>query len=588
LFASPFFRRLFLPYLLLICTAVGAVGVIAAQRLRASYLERTESALRDESRLIAALAGDELKSGRKAVLDLRIRQLGKLIGCRITIIQADGTVIADNEADPATMDNHRLRPEIVAAAARAEGTSLRHSGTLHEGLMYFATRVEGANGSAHYVRLAVPVSELDRHLGALYAGIASAALAAVAVAGVIGYYFARRRSEPLLELITFADAVARGDLGHRVLGREKGEIGTLAVALNSMAESLSRLVADTAKDKARLLTILSSMSEGVVATDTRQRVVLFNDAAADLLSFGAEQAQGRLLWEVVRHEPLLRSAGELVDGGPHRSRTLRIGPIGGRHLQVTVCTFPLTGAIGGLVFVAHDATEFVRYQELRKEFVANVSHELRTPLTAIKGFTETLLDGAIHDSVKGPQYLATIEKHTDQLTNLVNDLLELSRLESHAGLPQFAPVELGSVVRKAAELLQPAARKKDHRLSVEVPPELPPVAGDPDYLERAVANLLENAVKYTPPGGTVRVSAASEGDWVVVEVTDNGIGIPAIDLPRIFERFYRVDRSRSREMGGTGLGLSIVKHVVQAHGGSVEVSSRPGAGSCFRLKLPIV
>jgi two-component system, OmpR family, phosphate regulon sensor histidine kinase PhoR len=167
-------------------------------------------------------------------------------------------------------------------------------------------------------------------------------------------------------------------------------------------------------------------------------------------------------------------------------------------------------------------------------------------------------------------------------------LLELSRLESHAGLPQFAPVELGSVVRKAAELLQPAARKKDHRLSVEVPPELPPVAGDPDYLERAVANLLENAVKYTPPGGTVRVSAASEGDWVVVEVTDNGIGIPAIDLPRIFERFYRVDRSRSREMGGTGLGLSIVKHVVQAHGGSVEVSSRPGAGSCFRLKLPIV
>jgi two-component system phosphate regulon sensor histidine kinase PhoR len=234
----------------------------------------------------------------------------------------------------------------------------------------------------------------------------------------------------------------------------------------------------------------------------------------------------------------------------------------------------------------HDATQAVRYQDLRKEFVANVSHELRTPLTAIKGFAETLRDGAMADPQRGPQFLATIERHADQLTNLVNDLLELSRLEGLPGLPGVVSVDVGAIVRKAADLLRPAAERERQTLAVEVAPDLPPLNGNPDYLERAVVNLLDNAVKYTPEGGTITVAATADDARVMVAVTDTGIGIPAADLPRIFERFYRVDRSRSRDMGGTGLGLSIVKHIAQAHGGSVTVTSTPGRGSSFILNLP--
>ena len=239
------------------------------------------------------------------------------------------------------------------------------------------------------------------------------------------------------------------------------------------------------------------------------------------------------------------------------------------------------------MLVAHDTTKSVRYQELRKEFVANVSHELRTPLTVIRGFTETLRDGAIKDPVAGPKFLATISKHVDQLQNLVSDLFELSKLEKLTEIPRRVSVDLGALVRRVADLLQPASQKKNQTLNLELPTQVPRILGNPDYLERAVSNLIDNAIKYTPDGGTVGVTLGYSHESVVLEVQDNGIGIPPADLDRIFERFYRVDRSRSREMGGTGLGLSIVKHVAQVHGGSVDVSSTVGGGSRFRLKIPL-
>lgn len=470
---SPFFRRLFVPNLLLICAAIGVVGLLGARRLRASYLERTRQAMRNDSWLVAQLIGNQLQAGNTAELNAQVRQLGQAIGARITIVKADGTVIADNQADPATMVNHRLRPEIVAAAAKGEGESLRRSDTVHQAMMYFARRIDQAGAPPHYVRLAVYLDPLDQHLHALYAGLGLAAFLAMLCLGAICYYFARRQTAPLVELTRFADGLAHGDLNRRIVKTEGGEIGTLAASLNSMADSLGRLISQT-----------------------------------------------------------------------------------------------------------------VQYQELRKEFVANVSHELRTPLTAIKGFSQTLLDGAMQDPVKGPQYLATIEKHADQLANLVSDLLELSRLESHPDLPRHIQVDMDSTARKAVQLLLPTARKKNQTLAVEAVANLSPVAGDPDCLERAVTNLVENAIKYTPQGGKIEVSLKTDANHVMVEVRDNGIGIPQEDLPRIFERFYRVDRSRSREMGGTGLGLSIVKHIAQTHRGSVEVASTPGKGSCFRLKLP--
>ena len=354
-----------------------------------------------------------------------------------------------------------------------------------------------------------------------------------------------------------------------------------------MADSLSALLAQTNKDKSELLTVLTSMSEGVIAVDTDQRILLANEAAALLLGFDAQAAPGRRLWEIVRSAPVLQSAAQVLGGG--EGRVFSVGPLAGRHLEITVRRFPAApGRMEGLVLVAHDTTQMVQFQELRKEFVANVSHELRTPLSIIKGYAETLRDGALTDARKGPEYLRTIERHVDQLTNLVNDLLELAKLEGRGDPAKRFPVDVGAVARRAAEQLAPAAQGKRQALGVEVATDLPAVAGDADYLERAVGNLVENAIKYTPAGGRIDVRVRGEAGEVLVEVTDSGIGIPADDLPRIFERFYRVDRSRSRAMGGTGLGLSIVKHVVQSHGGRVEVASVPGSGSCFLIRLPAV
>ena len=591
---SPFFRRLFLPYMLVICAATGAVGFFAARSVHATYYERQTELLRDNLRLVSDAIIPRLAAASDG-LDDYIKKNGAVIQNRITVIRADGVVLADSEADPAKMGNHRQRPEFADAIFHGEGIISRPSDTLHANLLYLARPVQDlagktmldAGGRPYYVRLAVHLSQLQHNLNVFYAGLATAALLAIGAAGAICFYFAQRHTAPISDLTQFADALSRGELSRRTFRDEEGEISTLATSLNTMAESLSRLLAQTNKDKAELLTILSSMSEGVIATDKVQRILLVNEAAGKLLGFETAQAVGKHLWQVVRNDQIIKAATDVVSGS--QRKLISVGPLSTRHLEVTLCTFPTTsdeGKTQGLVIVAHDITQSFQYQELRKEFVANVSHELRTPLTVIKGFVETLQDGAWRDEQKAPEYLATIHRHTDQLTNLVGDLLELSKLESQGLSPQRAPVDLSFVLHKALDLLVPAIDKKHQTLSVEIDRDLPVIKGNADYIERAVANLIDNASKYTPDSGQIRLAARANGQYVVIEVSDNGIGIPAEDIPRIFERFYRVDRSRSREMGGTGLGLSIVKHVAQVHGGQIEVESTPGKGTTFRLKLP--
>ena len=585
MFASPLFRRLFLPYLLLICLATGAVGLVGANRLRESYIGQSITALRHHTALISRVIDADIRTSQLENIAADVKDIGQRIDHRITVIASDGTVLADNEADPVKMDNHRLRPEIMAATSGGEGISIRDSGTLREGLLYFARRIDAGDGApSYYIRVAVHLGELDRQLRSLYAALAVAVLTTTLAAGALCFHFARRSSVPLIRLTRFADSLAQGNLSKRVQRTGAGEIGTLSTALNTMADSLSRLIDQTTKDKAELLAILSTMNEGVIAIDGTLKILLVNEAAGSLLGFPDEEAQGRLLWEVVRAEPLLRGVNEALQSA--RRATFQLGAIAGRHLVVTASPLTLVDP-AGLVLVIHDETESVRYQELRKEFVANVSHELRTPLTAIRGFAEALRDGAMEDPVRGPKYLATIEKHADQLTNLVADLLDLSRLDANPGLPGRVEVDIAAAVRRAVDLLQPVTEKKKHTLDVRMSSNLPRIDGNPDYLERAVSNLLENAIKYTPEGGRITVAVTADEYELQIEVTDNGIGIPAEDIPRIFERFYRVDRSRSREMGGTGLGLSIVKHVAQAHGGSVEATSTPEKGSTFILRFPV-
>ena len=554
--------------------------------LRAAYLDRTREILVGEANVAAGILQNYVQGEQVGQLGQKTRELGSSLGCRITVIDEKGKVVADNEADPSTLDDHHLRPEIVEAAGSGEGSSVRHSDSLDVELLYFARKMTASDGKVYFVRLAVHLSTLSHELHLLYATLITVALAAMLIAAIICYYFASRHTAPVRELAGFAEALARGEMGRRLMPGGIGEIGTLTSSLNTMADSLSGLLSQLANERSELLAILASMNEGVIATDIRQRIVLVNVKAAELLDFSRDSAQGKPLWELVHNEPILRAAGEVLAGADRR--VFQISSSAGRYLEIAACVFPSTGKCEGLVLVAHDTTKSVRYQELRKEFVANVSHELRTPLTVIRGFTETLRDGAINDPVAGPKFLATINKHVDQLQNLVSDLLELSKLESSPEMPRRVSVDLGAVTRRVVDLLMPTAQKKNQALSLEISGHLPRILGNPDYLERAVSNLVDNAIKYTPENGSVGVAISYNHESVSIEVQDTGIGIPPADLDRIFEGcFYRVDRSRSREMGGTGLGLSIVKHVAQVHGGSVDVVSTPGNGSKFRLNVPL-
>jgi two-component system phosphate regulon sensor histidine kinase PhoR len=411
----------------------------------------------------------------------------------------------------------------------------------------------------------------------------SAAIVGVVAAIAIAGAYLRRQSADIVDRFASLPTVPL-----RRLRRERNSISMIGLdgVLDSMAVFLSDVIAEAADDKAQLLTILSSMTDGLVAIDHRQRILLVNEAAEKLMAFRIPQPRGRLLWEVVPTDSILKAVSEVMLTG--QRKTLQVSPVESRQLQVTVCRLPPADRPAGLVIVAHDITESARYEELRKEFVANVSHELRTPLSVIKGYVETLRDGALDDRPRAMRYLETVERHSEQLTNLVNDLLDLSRLDSAAGFSHSGPVSVDAIVRKVVELMQPAIEKKRQSLTVRLSPQTLQVLGNGDYLQRAISNLVENAVKYTPEGGSLGIELRQEAGWVIVDVTDNGLGIPEEEVPRIFERFYRVDRSRSREMGGTGLGLSIVKHIMQTHGGSVEVHSKVGEGSLFRLRLPAI
>ena len=418
--------------------------------------------------------------------------------------------------------------------------------------------------------------------------VAAAAVAAAALAAAPAYFFALRLTRPLDELAAGARRLADGDLGHTVRASGGREFAALARAFNAMSERLADSFAQVEQDRERLLAILSGMVEGVVAFDNDQRVLFANDRAAALLGFPAEQAVGRKLWEVTRH----RAVGELVakafaGPGPQRQELDWGGPQV-KSLAVYVSRLP-GPASPGAVMVLHDTTDLRRLERLRQDFVANVSHELKTPLANIKSSVEVLLDGAADDPHARTGFLAEIDQQADRLHALILDLLVLARVESgDAGL-EFERVPLEDAVHACLDRHRTRAEAKGQTFGGVAlgacPPDLA-VWADEEALAQILDNLVDNAIKYTPKGGRVTVRYAAEDADVMLEVEDTGVGIPARDQPRVFERFYRVDKARSREVGGTGLGLAIVKHLVQAMKGTVRVTSEVGKGATFRVTLP--
>ncbi len=599
MWSSRLFWRLFLTYAVLTVVAAAVFVVLFQSRQRELIESEVRQRLQDEAALLEVLAEAVWESSDAPVEELRstwqpkLESLGREVGTRLTLLQADGTVLADSSADARQMENHRDRPEIEQAAEDRVGFATRSSRSVGERFEYCAARVGSRDEPRGFVRVALPWTPFEARLNAASRLVAGTAVVVTLLALMLTYLLARRLVWPLEQLTQAAQSIASGDVGREVIVRNRDEIGTLAVAFNTMSRELAqRLDQLQANRRERdensdlMETVLGSMIEGVVVIDSRQRILYANAAAEPLLDLPKAQATGRSLFEAARH-PRVQKLVEAVLSGRTPDRVEYEVPR--TNAIVALLGSPLPGdPPPGAVLVLHDVTELRRLENLRREFVSNVSHELKTPLTTIQAYTETLLDGAINDPINNRKFLERIDEQAERLHKLILDLLSLARIESAEDAYELLPVPVANVVQICLDEYLPVAASKGVELQVQPPPESVVVWADEEGLLTVLNNLVDNAIKYTPAGGRVSLRWRIDGRRVVIEVEDTGIGIPKQHQARIFERFYRVDKARSRELGGTGLGLSIVKHWTQVFGGSVDVASELGRGSTFSVRLPLV
>ena len=505
---------------------------------------------------------------------------------RVTVINADGQVLADSQSDPSTMENHAGRPEIRDAFAKGDGQSGRYSVTLRRSLLYYAVRLPVAGGAPVVLRFALPLQAVDQVIGEFRRRLWLASLVMLLVTGTASLLISRSFSDRVDRLTKFSLRVAEGDFRPIEADRSGDTLDSLAVSLNQTAAQLDHTIRTLTEERNLSSAILGSMVEGVAVVNASERLLFSNGGFAEILGLDLPPKSGSALVEVVRQTELIEAVRGVLKGEPRVETEIVTGTLRQRFFAATVASVR-AAETSGAVIVLHDITELRKLERVRRDFVANVSHELRTPLTAIQGFAETLLGGAIDDPQNRLRFLEIILEHSRRLARLTEDLLMLSKMDADRLELEIRRLSVSQFVESCIETTQRPAAEKDLRISVNLPQHLPDIAADRRRLAEVLQNLLDNAMQYTPAGGQILVSASANGTEVIFTVSDTGIGIPRADQSRIFERFYRVDVARSREVGGTGLGLSIAKHLVEVHGGRIWVESEVGQGSQFHFTVPI-
>ena len=546
---------------------------------------------------IAARLGDEVRLARDlaraepdlpSTADRLADRLGRDLGVRVTIISSDGAVLGDTDLDGAALrevENHASRPEVMEAVRDGTGRSMRYSRTVAENMLYVASRIDPDDPARGVIRLALPLTDVTRAQEAVRVPILLAAVLSLLVAGLIGWAVARGPARRLEAIARVASQFAAGRMDVRAEPGGDDETSVLARSLNRMADQLEERLILVERERSQLRTVLEGMVEGVVLTDPTGRILVANDAFRRI--FDAQlPVEGRRPLETARVPALQDAIESALEADEPLTREIALGGAQQKVIQASLAAIRERGATVGAVAVFHDVTELKRLERVRQEFVANVSHELRTPLTAIKGYAETLRDGGLRDPETAAEFVRVIHRHAERLRALIEDLLDLAAVEQGEARLKPAVVRARDVVAQAEGLVRPAAEARGQTLAIDLPADLPDILADRDRLAQILINLLDNAVKFTPEGGRVTLSAKMADGRVVLAVSDNGVGIPPGDLPRIFERFYRVGRSRDRREGGTGLGLAIAKHLTQAMGGTIEVESTQGSGTTFRVSLP--
>jgi two-component system phosphate regulon sensor histidine kinase PhoR len=575
--------------LLILVAASGAAALLTAaltgRVLDAESLANARARLWSEARLIAGWAETV---GPDADLPRFAFEAGRLLETRITLIGADGRVLGDSsrQADELTgMDDHRGRPEIVEAERSGAGTAIRRSGTFDRPYLYVAVRVARQDGPVRFVRAALPFDRIEAAQAASRRVLFAFSIASLLVLSAIAYVLVRRLSKPIEAMSRSAEQVADGRADAVIAYSAGDEVGRLADSLNRMRGALTDKITELDDERRLLLSVLGGMREGLVLVGPDRRIRLANEAFRQ--NFGLTiEPRGRLLAEVVRDPTVLRDL-EAAQAEGREVRDLVLQAAGsGRSFELHVTPLEArTGGARGALFLFFDITRLEALEGVRREFVANVSHELRTPLTSIKAFVETLLEGRLEDRVNSLRFLEIVRKHAGRMEALIEDLTDLSLIETGAVSLEPQPVDLGDLAAEVASNVSPRAAALGVVVRVEVPPGFR-VYADRMRLEQILVNLVENGVKFNRPGGSVTVRGEDLDGARRVLVEDTGIGIPADSLERVFHRFYRVDKARSKEMGGTGLGLSIVKHLMRLHGGQIRLESELGQGARFILEFP--
>ncbi|WP_018247521.1 two-component system histidine kinase PnpS [Orenia marismortui] len=574
-------------YLILLIATLVFAGYILQRSLENYFSTWLERKLIKEMNLIVSIIKPVLENKDYDSLDKSIVDYGKELETRITIIDSKGKVLADSRKDPMKMENHLGRPEIQEVLKGSLGKEIRYSSTLDINMKYIALPIKDGEKLLGFIRASLTLNKLRE----LYKGIWTVLLKTVFTTILIGILlslkFTNQITDPIEEITFVAEKIANGYLDQNLVIRTQDEVGKLAQMFNHMVNRVRDKVQEISAEKNKIEAIVTSIGDAVIAVNQDRKIILFNLAAERIFGIKEDKVLDNSVIQVTKNYRL----DELVE------KSLKEDQIITEELEMLVPEqkifriqiAPIQDAnksTVGVVAVLRDITDIRRLEEMRKDFVGNVSHELKTPLTSIKGYVETLLDSKPSDNIYN-SFLNIIKEEADRLQRLIEDLLNLSKIESHSNYKSKEDVDIVKIIDDTILLLESKAKKKDINLVADLNLSAPNIQADQDQLSRLMINLIDNAIKYTPQGGKVKVSVDQKEEKLILEVEDNGIGIPEDDLPRIFERFYRVDKARSRKLGGTGLGLSIVKHIVEEHQGNISVESEIGQGTRFSVELPI-
>jgi len=560
------------------------LGVYISSFAKSSYLADLESHLHDEAALISDTVKPQLlNSPNIQSVDALAKHWSEIVNARVTIIGADGTVLGESLEDRTKMDNHSTRPEILQARSNGWGSATRFSDTVRYDMLYVAVAAKQADQLLGFVRLALPLQSVQQNIRHIQWTIGIATLATGLLAAILAIWIANRTTRPLRELIQAADQMAAGKLDKRLIPNTHDEIGNLTHSFNEMAAQLSAEIKALNAERGRIIAVLNTMNDGVIIVDAENSIQLVNPAALAMFNITETEALGHSLILVIRQFQLDELLTLCHKTNQTQTTILEI-PARQQYLQATAT--PLGEALpGNTLLLFQNLTRLRRLETIRQDFISNISHELRTPLASLKALTETLQEGALEDPPAAKRFLGRMETEVDAITQMVEELLELSRIESGRVPLSLAPTPAHEMIAQAVERLITQAERAGLAIEIQCPDSLPKVLADLKRLVQVIVNLLHNAIKFTPLRGQITLSARQQNNLVLLSVQDTGVGIPADDLARIFERFFKSDRARSG--GGTGLGLAIARHLVEAHGGTIWAESIEGRGSTFYFTVPV-